>query len=383
MVSAVRRGKSLREAAIMFNTSKTTVERWVAHAARQRLDRVDWSDKPAGPKSPRNRTSAEVERHILDARKQLKEESALGEHGAAAIQRHFRERLDENVPPIRTINHVLKRHGQFDGFRRVRRTPPPPAWYLRRVADGKAELDSFDIVEGLMLEGKRDVEVLNAISLHGSLVEFWPKERITAKTTVECMLKHWHRFGMPDYAQFDNDAIFQGPRHPDALGRVIRVCLSLGVTPVFAPPQENGFQANIESYNARWQMGVWRRFHFENRHRLRLQSDRYVSAVRDKFAIKIASAPNRWTIPDGWSMNYQTPVEGKIIFIRRTSQKGKVHLLGRDFVASIHWVGRLVRAEVDLNKHKIDFYQLRRREHNYQPLLNTIEYHFPNKTFKE
>ena len=191
----------------MFNTSKTTVERWVDRAAKQRCDRVDWSDKPAGPKSPHNRTSAEMERQILDARKHLKEASALGEHGAAAIQRHFRERLDGKVPPIRTINHVLKRRGQFDGFRRIRRTPPPPAWYLRRVADRKAELDSFDIVEGLMLEGRRDVEVLNAISIHGGLVESWPKERITAKIAVECVLKHCRRFGTPDYAQFDNDTI--------------------------------------------------------------------------------------------------------------------------------------------------------------------------------
>ena len=35
--------------------------------------------------------------------------------------------VDENVPPIRTINHVLKRHGQFDGFRRIHRKE----WFFR------------------------------------------------------------------------------------------------------------------------------------------------------------------------------------------------------------------------------------------------------------
>ena len=47
----------------------------------------------------------------------------------------------------------------------------------------------------------------------------------------------------------------------DTIGRVIRLCLSLGVTAVFAPPRETGFQAAVESFNARWQANVWQRFH--------------------------------------------------------------------------------------------------------------------------
>jgi hypothetical protein len=41
---------------------------------------------------------------------------------------------------------------------------------------------------------------------------------------------------LPDYALFDNDMIFHGThRWPDALGRVIRLCLRLGVVPVLRP----------------------------------------------------------------------------------------------------------------------------------------------------
>jgi hypothetical protein len=66
---------------------------------------------------------------------------------------------------------------------------------------------------------------------------------------------------LPRYAQFDNDPVFHGPHiHPDTLGRVARLCLSPAVTPVFAPPSETGFQAAIESYNARWQAKAWNRF---------------------------------------------------------------------------------------------------------------------------
>ena len=83
----------------------------------------------------------------------------------------------------------------------------------------------------------------------------------TAKKTVQTLVAHWREHGLPAYAQFDNDTIFQGAhQYRDTFGRVTRLCLQLGVTPVFAPPRETGFQAAIESYNGRWQAKVWRRF---------------------------------------------------------------------------------------------------------------------------
>jgi hypothetical protein len=38
---------------------------------------------------------------------------------------------------------------------------------------------------------------------------------------VECLVEHWREFGLPGYAQFDNDTIFRGPHtHPDVVRRV-------------------------------------------------------------------------------------------------------------------------------------------------------------------
>jgi len=73
-------------------------------------------------------------------------------------------------------------------------------------------------------------------------------------------VEHWRAVGLPGYAQFDNDAIFEGAQvHPDTIGRVTRTCLSLGVIPVFVPPRETGFQAAIEGFNGLWQAKVWAR----------------------------------------------------------------------------------------------------------------------------
>ena len=382
MVREVRRGTSRRTVAKKFGVAKSQVDRWVERAQGKRLDRVDWTDRSPGPKTPYNRSSMEMEEMVLAIRKELKEISALGEYGAEAIHREMTQRGCQQIPTTRTINRILDRRGQFDGKRRVRRPAPPSGWYLPKLAEGKAELDSFDGVEGLILEGAKNVEVLNGISLHGGLVCSFPRSRITAKITVNCILSHWREFGCPDYVQFDNATVFQGPRKPDVLGRVIRMALSLGVVPVFAPPRETGFQASIESYNGRWQSKVWSRFHFESREHLRSQSDKYVRAVRHRAASRIEGSPARWEVPDDWQVDYQNPT-GMVIFLRRTTDQGTVTLLGRTFAVSRTWPHRLIRAEVKLNEGRIDFYALRRRDPSYQPLLASIEYHFPNRPFKE
>ncbi len=108
-----------------------------------------------------------------------------------------------------------------------------------------------------MIQGGVAVEALTGLSLHGGLGAAWPRAAITAAGTVEALVAHWRDVGLPTYAQFDNNPGFQGAQvHPDTLGQVPRLCLSLGVIPVFVPPRETGFQAAIENCNGRWQAKV-------------------------------------------------------------------------------------------------------------------------------
>ena len=143
----------MREVARQFGVTLRTVQRWVRRAGRQRLDRVDFSDTRRGPACPANKTSHEWEDLILTVRRELKECSPLGEFGAEAIRRELKRRRRKRVPSVRTIGRILERRGALDGRRRQRRPAPPTGWYLPRLAERKAELDSFDIVEGLVIRG--------------------------------------------------------------------------------------------------------------------------------------------------------------------------------------------------------------------------------------
>jgi len=382
MVKAIRRRVSFRRVAEEFGVARSTVEWWVNHAKGKRLDRVDWTDRPSGARVAANRVDGGVETCVIRMREQLKE-SDLGEFGPDAILREMEKLGCANRPSRATIHRILERHGALDGCRRKRFPPPPPGWYLPGADAKNAELDSFDYIEDLHIHGGEVFHILNAVSLRGGLVGSWPVKRMTSENTVRNALSHWREFGLPDYAQFDNGAAFFGSHWADSLGKVSRLCLSLGVTPIFAPPHEMGFQAAIENFNGRWETGVWHRFEFHNLQEIETQSARFVAANREKLSARIAAAPSRWLIEKSWKLDYQAPPVGTVIFIRRLDDAGCVEVMGHRWLVSPDGANRLVRAEVDLTEHIIRFYRLRRRTPHHHAYLGYVDYTFPERKFKE
>lgn len=384
MVELVREGWSLRQVARKCHVALCTVQRWVARAGDEALEEVEWSDRASGCRVSSRRTKSRVEKRVLKIRRQLKTNSDLGEYGAKAIQRELERLGDKDVPSVRTIGRILDRGGALDGRRRQRFKAPPPGWYLPKLFAKAVEMDSFDAIEDLVIRGGHDVNVLTGISLHGGLCAAWPAERITAKLTVECLLEHWRNFGLPAYAKFDNDTVFQGAHQwPDSFGRVTRLCLSLGVIPVFAPPLSRGFQADIEAFNGRWQKAVWSRFKFRCLQDVAEQSQRYIAAHRERYAVRIEEAPSRRPFPSGWRLDLQRPLQGTVIYIRVTDHQGKVYVLGHTWEVSELWCHGLVRIEVDLTKHHIRFYSLRRKEPSKHVLLSSHKYQPRKKRFSE
>src|SRR3979411_627573 len=120
MVQAVRRGRSMRQVAREFDVSLSHVQRWVRRAGKERLERVDFTDRKNGPNVAANRTAARLEELVLAIRRHLKEESALGECEAGAIHRELiRRRIrPKSLPSIRTIGRILERRGALDGRHR-------------------------------------------------------------------------------------------------------------------------------------------------------------------------------------------------------------------------------------------------------------------------
>ncbi len=379
MVKAVRAGMSIGQAALEFGFRKSTAAFWVQRAQGKRLDRADLADRKPG--RAWNRTSFALEQRIAELRMELRE-GILGEYGAHAIAAALQTEMP-HPPGEATINRVLARLGLQDGVRRIRRPAPPKGWYLPQVVAGRAELDCFDFIEDLKIAEGPLVDVLTAKSLHGALTDAWVVGGKSTKGTLPCLLQRWQRDGLPGYAQFDNDAVFQGAHHfADTVGAVSRLCLQLRVIPVFVPPLEHGMQNIIESFNALWQAKVWRRHRVADMGELQMCSNQYIAAHRARTHALAEPAPRRRDVPKGFAFKPRAPLRGRIIFIRRTNDTGHVHMLGQTFHVSSTWPHRLVRCEVDLDHQEIRCFALRRRAPTEQPLLVTIPYHRLDKPFQ-
>jgi len=382
MVRLVRSGKSMHSIAAQLHVDPSTVSFWVARAKGHRLDRVDFSDRKPGCARGWNRTAIRIEQRIVELRRSLREESVLGEYGARAIQAALKAEMAD-APSEVTINRVLSRLGLQDAVRRIRRPAPPQGWYLPEVAAGRAELDCFDFIEDLKIADGPLVDALTAKSLHGKLTDAWMMAQKSAKRTAPCLRRRWKRDGLPAYAQFDNDTVFQGAHQfPNAVGRISRLCLALEVIPVFVPPLEHGMQNTIESFNGLWQAKVWQRHRVGSVRELQRRSDEYIAARRLRTQALAEAAPRRRPMPKQFKLNLHAPLRGLMIFIRRTDETGHVHLLGQHFAVSPTWPHRLVRCEVDFDRHCIRCFALRRRAPTEQPLLTTIPYHRHDKPFK-
>jgi hypothetical protein len=382
MVAAVRSGESQRAVARRFGIGLATVNLWVQRSAGKELDQVDWEDNSHAPYRPARATPEDVKRVVLGTRTELREQSDLGEYGAYAIRKHLLDdpgRNGDDVPSASTINRILRAQGLFDGRKRVRRASPPAGWHIPEVAARRADIDETDFTESLYLEGGLELNVLNLISLHGGWCASWLNENMQASFVRGRLLSHWREFGLPGYAQFDNGNMFVGPKqHPDAIGSVIRMCVSLQVTPVFAIPNEFGIQSAIEGYNNQWKQKVWQRFHFDDKEQAQAQSDRYVTAVRNKRQARHEAAPARRVFPDSWREPENLCRQGQVIFLRRTGEHGHVQLLGRQYPVSPNWCHRIVRCEVDLDQDVVRAYGLRRSEPEKQPLLKEWSYRLPD-----
>jgi hypothetical protein len=264
----------------------------------------------------------------------------------------------------------------MDRVRRRRHPAPPAGWYLPGCGAAQAELDSFDLIEGLGLGEAGPCDVFTGRALWGPARLAVSAPHWTARTVAAAVVHHWRTQGLPAYAQFDNDLRFHGSRHPPgSLGRVIRLCLTLGVTPVFAPPRESGFQAGIEHFNGLWQRQVWQRFDFATLTALQTRSDRFVHAyVRQLQARGGEDRAPRRPFPSCWQPDYARTPRGRIVFLRRTNACGTVEILNRRLRVDPDWPHRLLRCELELPAQQLRCYRLRRRDPGLQPLTATVPF---------
>jgi putative transposase len=328
---AVRRrlaGESPEVIARELGRTRQWVRKW---AARYDPDDPGWAQgRSHAARRVANRTDAEVEQQVLAVRTKL-EANPWAQVGAPAVAWEL-AKLGAVVPPLRTIERILRRAGATGRPRPGRRASkgivyPAPA--ARRAGD----VVQVDLVGPRHLDGGERFHALNQIDVcsHHADIEIVADrgdERVVAGLHAL-----WTRHGVPGRVQFDNGGPFTSPT---GVGEVVRFCVHQGTTPVFIPPREPWRNGTIERFNDTFDKRFFRQERFSDRDQLAERAGAFefhnsqhrYRAINGRAPDETVPAPRRdplavEEIPTGW------PATGRIEFIRFIRSDHKLRLLGR------------------------------------------------------
>jgi putative transposase len=213
-----------------LNRYKTGDEKWFHSEQRS-------------PKTIHRSIDSKMEQLIIETRKQLIA-SRLYQYGPQAIY-YALEQQGYSPPPVWSIARVLNRNQLV---RKKRKAP--------YVAKGKKYpyeytlCHQMDYVGPRYLSCKARYYFLNLIDSDTHWSQISISENQTSAFACKKLIRFWKIVGIPDFLQMDNDPAFWGSiKVPNAVGKVIRLCLSLKVTPVFIPQGEPWRNGIIEHFN--------------------------------------------------------------------------------------------------------------------------------------
>jgi len=181
------------------------------------------------------------------------------------------------------------------------------------------------------------------------------------------LIEAWQHLGRPTQVQFDNAHEFCGwGESARYLSRVIRWCLCLRVTPIFIPQRRPQRKGAVENFNGWFQPLLFRR-RFKYPAILRHELARLMTTVNEHH---VQSRLGQCTVAQSRQgkrlrrlpvkFNLDTdhlPIsEGRVIFIRQVSGRGKITLLGQTFKAGQSHKFNYVKVALDTRRHRLTVY---------------------------
>jgi len=235
-------GESPKEIYQSLGKGKTWFFKWLK---RYKLDGKDWDNnhscKPH--KSPK-RIDKIVEQTVIETRKYL-EKKLYSQIGALAISYDLNKQGIIS-PPISTINKILRRNNLV--YKRTKYTPKGVN-YPSLVIARSNYLHQLDVVGPRYLkeDGRfYSVNIIDAFDRRNSTNPERRQNRIAVSKSLICS---WKTLGIPLYEQMDNQLPMRGSnQYPHSFGLVIRLCLSLGIQPLFIPLREPWRNGIIEHF---------------------------------------------------------------------------------------------------------------------------------------
>jgi len=258
------------ERAVAICASMGRKERWLYKwLKRYRSGEPEWyREYSRRPIQTLSRTSVEIEEIVKHVRLQLYNRDEFC--GAQAIRWQLEDEKVQPLPSIRTIGRILAREGLT--HRRTGHYEAKGKLYPVLDAAHPGSVHQSDFVGPCYLRAHLRFYSLNTIDVATGRCGAEPVLH-GKQTVVDALWATWLRLGLPKYLQVDNDAVFYGsPKYPRGMGKLIRLCLPMGIEPCFIPLAEPWRNGVVEKFNDHWRQLFLRRVIMEGETDLKRES---------------------------------------------------------------------------------------------------------------
>lgn len=325
-----------------------------------------YKDKPKSNKVVHNKTDSETEQLICNIRQRLIK-TKYSQIGALPIQWELKKLNVQRITPVRTINNILKRNNLVK---------EPEIYEKRNKLYPKIKVALPDIVHQLDLVGPRYIGKgkdnkffsSNLIDVFSNAAKIKPYKGKRDIFVTDFLVYAWQMLGIPKYLQLDNELSFKGSnRYPRTFGDVIKLCLYLGVEPIFVPEAEPWRQGVIEKFNDVYDKTFFRRQHFNNFEHLSKESyvfenfhnqnHRY-GKLKGKTPWVVHTSVTRKVLPKSFNLHkrYIPFKEGRVSFIRLTDEKGNARFFTETFKVDKDLPNEYVKGTIFTKLNLLKFY---------------------------
>lgn len=356
------RAVSPRAIAVRLKRSKRWVHKW----CQRYLDRGrDWARSHSRCPRQSFRYDAATRAAVIRLRKRLIK-SPVGLIGPKEIYTRLgQERLLKRVPSTSTIQRILHEARLIDAGE-----VKPEVYFPQPTARPDYVLYAMDWTLRY-LRGGTKVYAFHTLDLETRALHQTLSQDKTGQTVREHVLETWPRLGLCDGLQMDNDAAFCGGyKVPRVIGVLVRLCLFVGVEPIFIPVREPERNAAVEQANGLWGGKFWERHRFanwaavlrakprfdhwygESYHPPSINGQSVAQASQQVKRVRL-TARQMTALP----ADEELPITaGRVHFLRRVNEDGEINVLNEVWHVDKRLANRYIWATVVTHEHVLRMY---------------------------
>lgn len=343
--------------------SRAWLSKW--HTRYKQLGLAGLKSQSRQPHRSPQQYPAWLVREIVRIRRRLVRRK-VGLIGAEAIRQDLRAlKLSHRLPAPTTITRILHQHGL------IAHDTPPKVFFPAPYLEVGPNVQALDWTCRYLHKGLK-VYAFHTLDLETRNIYQTLATDKSSRTVWAHLVLGWKRLGFPEFLQVDNDSAFSGGgKAKRAFSQFVRLCLFVGVEPIFLPVAEPDRNGDVESLNRLWNRAFWNRRRFKTLGHVRRTAPDFYHWYLTHYAppklhgqtparARAARPRSKLTSAQMQTWPARLPITaGRLHFIRKVSLEGTIAILNETWRVGKRLAGQYVWATLTTHTRRLTIYHRR------------------------